>query len=162
MDATTTIRNLIFLLFISFGFGWIIKLEDLAAVSAFSTSSCTTIRATTTTTTTRRTRRRRIPIIISTQERHQPHQLFETKIDSQELENVASTPLSSTAAVVTNNNNSDEQQQRRQVSTTTTTTTTATAKLFDIDTALFCAGLAFDSYVEPPANSSRWERGVSN
>jgi hypothetical protein len=31
---------------------------------------------------------------------------------------------------------------------------------FDIDTALFCAGLAFDSYVEPPANSSRWERGV--
>jgi hypothetical protein len=156
MDATTTIRNLIFLLFISFGFGWIIKLEDLAAVSAFSTSSCTTI-PTTRTAAAATTTRRRIPIIISTQERHQPHQLFETKIDSQELENVASTPLSSTAAVVTNNN-SDE-QQKRQVPTTTTTTTT---KLFDIDTALFCAGLAFDSYVEPPANSSRWERGVSN
>jgi hypothetical protein len=31
---------------------------------------------------------------------------------------------------------------------------------FDIDTTLFCAGLAFDSYVEPPSNSSRWERGV--
>eukprot|EP00980_Cylindrotheca_fusiformis_P001577 scaffold360_cov107-Cylindrotheca_fusiformis.AAC.7 len=30
---------------------------------------------------------------------------------------------------------------------------------FDTDTALFCAGLAFDAYVEPPANSSRWERG---
>ena len=30
---------------------------------------------------------------------------------------------------------------------------------FDLDLALFCAGLAFDSYVEPPANSSRWERG---
>ena len=33
---------------------------------------------------------------------------------------------------------------------------------FDLDTALFCGGLAFDSYVEPPANSSRWERGVSS
>ena len=32
---------------------------------------------------------------------------------------------------------------------------------FDTDTALFCAGLAFDAYVEPPADSSRWERGVS-
>jgi hypothetical protein len=32
---------------------------------------------------------------------------------------------------------------------------------FDIDTAVFCAGLAFDSYVEPSSNSSRWERGVS-
>lgn len=31
---------------------------------------------------------------------------------------------------------------------------------FDLDTALFCGGLAFDAYVEPPANSSRWERGV--
>jgi len=31
---------------------------------------------------------------------------------------------------------------------------------FDLDTALFAAGLAFDSYVEPPANSSRWEKGV--
>eukprot|EP00526_Cylindrotheca_closterium_P004641 CAMPEP_0113624096 /NCGR_PEP_ID=MMETSP0017_2-20120614/12415_1 /TAXON_ID=2856 /ORGANISM="Cylindrotheca closterium" /LENGTH=790 /DNA_ID=CAMNT_0000534103 /DNA_START=9 /DNA_END=2381 /DNA_ORIENTATION=- /assembly_acc=CAM_ASM_000147 len=30
---------------------------------------------------------------------------------------------------------------------------------FDTDTALFCAGLAFDAYVEPPADSSRWERG---
>lgn len=33
---------------------------------------------------------------------------------------------------------------------------------FDLETALFCSGLAFDSYIEPPANSSRWERGVSN
>lgn len=33
---------------------------------------------------------------------------------------------------------------------------------FDTDTALFCAGLAFDAYVEPPEDSSRWERGVSN
>jgi hypothetical protein len=31
---------------------------------------------------------------------------------------------------------------------------------FDLETALFCSGLAFDSYVEPPSNSSRWERGV--
>jgi hypothetical protein len=37
-------------------------------------------------------------------------------------------------------------------------TTTAT---FDVDTALFCAGLAFDTYVEPDPDSSRWERGVS-
>eukprot|EP00538_Stauroneis_constricta_P013941 CAMPEP_0119568144 /NCGR_PEP_ID=MMETSP1352-20130426/38021_1 /TAXON_ID=265584 /ORGANISM="Stauroneis constricta, Strain CCMP1120" /LENGTH=130 /DNA_ID=CAMNT_0007617491 /DNA_START=107 /DNA_END=496 /DNA_ORIENTATION=- len=30
---------------------------------------------------------------------------------------------------------------------------------FDLDTALFCAGLAFDAYTEPPPDSSRWERG---
>ena len=30
---------------------------------------------------------------------------------------------------------------------------------FDLETALFCGGLAFDAYVEPPSNSSRWERG---
>mmetsp|Transcript_11594 Transcript_11594/g.33359 ORF Transcript_11594/g.33359 Transcript_11594/m.33359 type:complete len:860 (+) Transcript_11594:462-3041(+) len=30
---------------------------------------------------------------------------------------------------------------------------------FDVDTALFCAGLAFDAYVEPDPDSSRWERG---
>ena len=30
---------------------------------------------------------------------------------------------------------------------------------FDMSTALFCAGLAFDSYVEPSPTSSRWERG---
>lgn len=31
---------------------------------------------------------------------------------------------------------------------------------FNLTTALFCAGLAFDSYTEPPKESSRWERGV--
>lgn len=30
---------------------------------------------------------------------------------------------------------------------------------FDMNAALFCAGLAFDAYVEPPSNSSRWEKG---
>lgn len=30
---------------------------------------------------------------------------------------------------------------------------------FDLNVALFCGGLAFDAYQEPPANSSRWERG---
>ena len=30
---------------------------------------------------------------------------------------------------------------------------------FDLSSALLCAGLAFDAYVEPAANSSRWERG---
>jgi hypothetical protein len=38
----------------------------------------------------------------------------------------------------------------------TTTSTTA----FNLTTALFCGGLAFDSYTEPPKDSSRWERGV--
>jgi len=37
----------------------------------------------------------------------------------------------------------------------------ATKDTFDVDTALFCAGLAFDAYVEPDPDSSRWERGVS-
>lgn len=32
---------------------------------------------------------------------------------------------------------------------------------FDLTVALFCGGLAFDAYAEPPANSSRWERGSS-
>ena len=32
---------------------------------------------------------------------------------------------------------------------------------FDLTTALFCGGLAFDAYAEPPINSSRWERGPS-
>ena len=30
---------------------------------------------------------------------------------------------------------------------------------FDLTTAVFCGGLAFDAYVEPPRNSSRWEKG---
>lgn len=30
---------------------------------------------------------------------------------------------------------------------------------FDMDIAVFCGGLAFDAYVEPPADSSRWEVG---
>lgn len=30
---------------------------------------------------------------------------------------------------------------------------------FDLSMALFCGGLAFDAYVEPPSNSSRWEKG---
>lgn len=37
-----------------------------------------------------------------------------------------------------------------------------TCDKFDLDLALFCGGLAFDAYVEPPADSSRWERGVSD
>lgn len=32
---------------------------------------------------------------------------------------------------------------------------------FDFTTAMFCAGLAFDAYAEPPKNSSRWEKGSS-
>jgi hypothetical protein len=32
---------------------------------------------------------------------------------------------------------------------------------FDLTTALFCGGLAFDAYATPPENSSRWERGSS-
>ena len=61
------------------------------------------------------------------------------------------------------------QQLHQRVATATATTAKATAATtatdpdepcFDIDTALFCAGLAFDAYVEPPPDSSRWERGV--
>jgi hypothetical protein len=32
---------------------------------------------------------------------------------------------------------------------------------FDLSLALLCSGLAFDAYVEPDKNSSRWERGSS-
>ncbi len=39
---------------------------------------------------------------------------------------------------------------------------TASDVAFDVDKALFCAGLAFDAYVEPNPDSSRWERGVSD
>ena len=44
---------------------------------------------------------------------------------------------------------------------TTTDSSTHQKNTFDVDMALFCAGLAFDSYVEPDPDSSRWERGVS-
>lgn len=50
-------------------------------------------------------------------------------------------------------------------STNTATSTTSTKKnknkenKFSLATALFCGGLAFDTYVEPPSNSSRWEKG---
>ena len=39
------------------------------------------------------------------------------------------------------------------------TRTTNSKTVFDLTTALFCAGLAFDAYAEPNANSPRWERG---
>ena len=42
------------------------------------------------------------------------------------------------------------------------TTEKGTCDKFDLDLALICGGLAFDAYVEPPADSSRWERGVSD
>jgi hypothetical protein len=32
---------------------------------------------------------------------------------------------------------------------------------FDLTTALFCAGLAFDAYAEPEVNSPRWEKGAA-
>jgi hypothetical protein len=34
-----------------------------------------------------------------------------------------------------------------------------TKSTFDLSTAYLCGGLAFDAYVEPAANSSRWEKG---
>lgn len=54
--------------------------------------------------------------------------------------------------------------QRRSVTKLAAATDTAAATqtgavTFDVDTALFCAGLAFDAYVEPDPDSSRWERG---
>ena len=42
---------------------------------------------------------------------------------------------------------------------TSRTSTTPSQPPFSLPTALFLAGLAFDAYVEPPQDSSRWERG---
>ncbi|KAL7524392.1 hypothetical protein ACHAWF_000932, partial [Thalassiosira exigua] len=39
--------------------------------------------------------------------------------------------------------------------------TTPSQPPFSLPTALFLAGLSFDAYVEPPPDSSRWERGSS-
>ena len=52
-----------------------------------------------------------------------------------------------TSSIVNNDNNNNNNNNKDSI------------RKFDILTALFCGGLAFDSYVEPPANSSRWERG---
>ena len=46
---------------------------------------------------------------------------------------------------------SQQQQQRRRPN--------YNKACFDLATALFCGGLAFDVYVEPPSNSTRWEKG---
>ena len=53
------------------------------------------------------------------------------------------------------------QQTKTSIFSSTTIGSEATKDTFDVDTALFCAGLAFDAYVEPDPDSSRWERGVS-
>lgn len=50
---------------------------------------------------------------------------------------------------------------RLAAASTTSESSADATKRFDVDTALFCAGLAFDAYVEPDPDSSRWERGVS-
>lgn len=42
---------------------------------------------------------------------------------------------------------------------TAPSSSSSSSSSFQLDSALFCAGLAFDAYVEPPANSTRWERG---
>ena len=44
---------------------------------------------------------------------------------------------------------------------TSRTSTTPNQPPFSLPTALFLAGLAFDAYVEPPQDSSRWEKGSS-
>jgi predicted lipase len=44
-------------------------------------------------------------------------------------------------------------------SNTTISDTKKSKTKFSLATALFCGGLAFDTYVEPPSNSSRWEKG---
>ena len=55
-----------------------------------------------------------------------------------------------------------QEQQQENFDVGRTPTTNKAGKGFDLDTALFCGGLAFDAYVEPPQDSSRWEKGVSN
>ena len=52
---------------------------------------------------------------------------------------------------------SDKEQNPENESSPNSSTNT---RSFDLETALFAAGLAFDSYLEPEENSSRWERGV--
>jgi len=65
---------------------------------------------------------------------------------------------------------STTQEEEEENETTTTTTVSKQQQQqprrskqqqqpFDLNTALFCGGLAFDAYVEPPQNSSRWEKG---
>jgi hypothetical protein len=55
-------------------------------------------------------------------------------------------------------NNEDASQGSLFPETLAPSSSTKSAR-FDIGAALFCAGLAFDAYVEPASNSSRWEKG---
>ena len=66
-------------------------------------------------------------------------------------------------ADVTERQQEQEEESQEMIRQDTSPSSLAQPKLdgFDLDTALFCGGLAFDAYVEPPAHSTRWERGVS-
>lgn len=52
-----------------------------------------------------------------------------------------------------------QKQQLSSSSSSSPLTRSKRGNCFDLDVALYCAGLAFDAYVEPPPESSRWERG---
>eukprot|EP00578_Thalassiosira_sp_NH16_P021655 CAMPEP_0181086980 /NCGR_PEP_ID=MMETSP1071-20121207/6035_1 /TAXON_ID=35127 /ORGANISM="Thalassiosira sp., Strain NH16" /LENGTH=919 /DNA_ID=CAMNT_0023168851 /DNA_START=45 /DNA_END=2804 /DNA_ORIENTATION=- len=64
----------------------------------------------------------------------------------------SSSMLRAAAAAIDDDNTSSPPPHRRP---------TPSQPPFSLPTSLFLAGLAFDSYVEPPPNSSRWERGSS-
>jgi hypothetical protein len=59
-----------------------------------------------------------------------------------------------------NNNNNNNNNSNLDPSSLPAMTPKIKLDGFDLDTALFCGGLAFDTYTEPAQNSSRWERGV--
>lgn len=70
--------------------------------------------------------------------------------------------LSSNLVTTTNSLPTPITTQQNAAPTELSSPSTATTPLpqrFNLSTALLCSGLAFDSYTEPPLNSSRWERG---
>ena len=69
--------------------------------------------------------------------------------EQRDVDDNASSPITTTTTILSSSDNNNNNQ----------TTRTTTKSGFELDVALFCGGLAFDAYVEPPTNSSRWERG---
>ena len=76
--------------------------------------------------------------------------LYETLLPTEEQSSVLPKTTAVTSRTVSNNNTT---------STKNSSNNTTSTNKFDLATALFCAGLAFDAYQAPPANSSRWEKG---
>mmetsp|Transcript_3437 Transcript_3437/g.5267 ORF Transcript_3437/g.5267 Transcript_3437/m.5267 type:complete len:506 (-) Transcript_3437:862-2379(-) len=73
--------------------------------------------------------------------------------------------MSSSSSFVVSSTTQQQQEQEEPLvddnnnGSSSSSSSTTTNMKFDLNTALFCGGLAFDAYVEPPQNSSRWEKG---